>query len=256
MDKYSTLDTIIRQLLLEQGETTERRYPAMLSYGYAFLNGEYPVGAGGGTVLKTTLVDVGADRVADLPEDYMEFVSLGRIYGDKVRNLAYNASLVPEGLSQPPAAGVIGYGNVGFAPAAGWPVFSYWGWEELGLSGWDGRGFGWGEWGDEFAIDREERTIRLSSALGGYEAGPLLLQYHSNNLSPGKPTPIHPYWQQALKEWMLWQWYSKAKENFQAAGLHKAEYYAQRAKAMRRTDPVNIYDEIVKQLAANYNSLR
>lgn len=253
MDKYSTLDTIVRQLLLEMNEPTERRYPLLLAYGYSFLNGEYPVGAGGGNPLKTTLLEVGFDRSADLPSDYIEFVSVGRVAGQHVRALAYNARLAPAGLLQtPPAAG---YGSLLAAPAASWPSYTCLGWETLGLTGWDGCCYGWGEWAEEFAIDREQGTLRLSSALAGSEGGPLLLHYHSSDQTPGAPTPIHPYWQQALKYWMLWQWYYKAKENFSAAREAKAEYYAERKKALRRTDTTT-FDDLVTIINQNYNSVR
>jgi len=253
MDKYSTLDSVVRQLMLEQGETTERRYPVFLAYAYAFLNGEYPAQEEGGKTLKTVLIEVGYDREARLPSDYVELVSVGRIVGNKVRTLSYNAALVPEGIMQ--SAAKAGYGDLGVAPQKTWPAITYWGWETLGLTGWDGCGYGWGEYDNEFVIDKVRGTILLSSALGGPDSGPLLLQYQSNDLAPGKPTPIHPYWQMALKEWMLWQWYEKAKEDLRLAGKHEANYYKQRGKAIKRTDPTNVYTELLNQIWENYNSV-
>lgn len=255
MDKFSTLDSIVRQLILEQQLPDERRYHVYLAYGYSFLNGEYPAGASGGHALKTVLLDVGPDRIAELPPDYVQLVSLGRVVGDKVRNLAYNDKILdPRLLAAVP--GTPGYGNQAQPPAQGWPVITYWGGSLLGLTGWDGLGYGWGEWGEEFAIDAQEGTIRLSSALGGPEAGPLVLQYQSNDLCPGKPTPIHPYWQMALKEWMLWNWYDKAKENPSMAARHEAAYNKQRKKAIKRTDLSDLYADAPTLICQNYNSLR
>jgi hypothetical protein len=253
MEKYSSLDSIIRQLLLEQGETTERRYPTFLAYGYAFLNGEYPAQQPGGKALKTTLFEVGVDGTAEIPIDFVSLVSLGRVVGNRVRNLAYNDRLAPPGTSGTDAAG---YADLGYTPQPAWPSISYWGWQSLGLTGWDGWGYGWGEFEEEFAIDATAGILRVSSALAGQNAGLLLLQYQSNDLAPGKPTPIHPFWQQALKSWLLWNWYLKAKENVSLAREHEKLYKSERKKAISRTDPTNVYDEIIKQVSVNYNTLR
>jgi len=251
MDKYSTLDSIIRQLLLEQGETTERRYPVFLAYGYAFLNGEYPAQQPGGKTLKTVLFEIGLDGTAELPTDFVSLVSLGRVVGNKVRTLAYNDRLAPAGTMDN-----LGDYPLGYAPQASWPSIRCWGWEALGLTGWDGYCYGWGEFEEEFAIDTAESTIRVSSALAGANAGTLVLQYQSNDMAPGQPTPIHPFWQQALKSWMLWNWYLKAKENIGLAREHEGLYRKERKKAIDRTDPTNVYEEILKQVAVNYNTLR
>lgn len=255
MDKYSTLDTVCRQLSHDMGREDERLYNLFLGYGYNFFNGgEYPAGAGGGTTtLKTVLLQVNADRMADLPDDYVEFVSVGRVIGNHVRNLSYNAALVPDGLTTPPEPGVIGYGDLSH-PVTFAPAYAYWNWESLGLTGWDGYGYGWGEFRDEFAIDRAEGTIRVSSQIEPF-GQPLVFQYQSNDNAPGKPTPVHPYWHQALKAWMLWHWYSKAKENFQSANYHKAEYLRERKAAIRRTDPTS-YADVTALIYQNYNRIR
>ena len=168
MDKYSTLDSVVRQLMLEQGENTERRYPVFLAYAYAFLNGEYPAQDGGGKTLKTVLIEMGYDREARLPNDYVELVSLGRIVGNKVRTLSYNAALVPEGIMH--SAAKTGYGDMSIAPQATWPAITYWGWETLGLTGWDGRGYGWQWWvtadehGTFWANGYEGQSVLVSPA--------------------------------------------------------------------------------------------
>lgn len=255
MDKHSTLDSVVRQLQLEMGWTDDRRYYLLLTYAYAFLNGEYPANAAGGNTLKTEWIDIGPDRVATLPDDYVQLVSLGRVCGNKVRNLAYNANIVPAELLTEAQQQGAGYGDFSCAVQQDWPSYGYYGYDLLGITGWDGNGYGWGEWGGEFSLDPVTRTISLSSLIGGREDGPLLIQYQSNDVCPGKPTPIHPYWQQTLKAWMLTQYYRLAKENLQMAREHEAIYRKQRMLSLKRTQPDDLYASWRKIAAENYNTL-
>ncbi|UYZ60101.1 hypothetical protein [Hymenobacter latericus] len=208
MSQFSTIDKVVKQTCQQLGDALNRKYFDLLPYAYAWL-GEHR--ASSSRELKTVRLFVGPDRVAMLPDDYVDWVTVGREYaGPKgealVRNLAFNPRLS----LLDPVEPFLDRVPLDECPDTAWPVYHYVGGESPVC------GYGWGEYREEFTIDAQERTLRLSSLLNPDE--PLYFQYVSNGLNPSAATPIHEYCHENLRWYLLWQlWLMKGDNRYQEA---------------------------------------
>ena len=242
---YTTVDAVLIATCLKLGDNALRKYAQLNAHATSWFHAEYSPESG--QTLKTVLLDVGPDRVAELPDDFLDFVVVGRQVGDRIRNLAHNPQLSPlpvfdAGVARP---------SLSMQPVLTgefpWPSYEY--------AGWDGGelcGYGWGEYREEFTIDTRERTLRLSSLLGADE--PLFLQYVSADLSPHKATPLHPAYGQALYYYVLAE-HHHVKENFTAARENEKKYNAALRKAKRQLSPFSLAS-LKAIVAASYNTIR
>ncbi|GAC1368611.1 MAG: hypothetical protein NVS3B25_21290 [Hymenobacter sp.] len=241
-DVYTTVDKVLLDTCHGLGDTSLRKYALLLKHAERWLATEYTPSSG--QALKTVLLDVGPDRVAELPADYLDFVVVGRQQGERIRTLAHNPKLSP----LPPAPDPVP--ALGSPVALDWPAYVY-----TGYTGGSLTGYGWGEFREEFTVDVVERTLRLSSLLGPAAVdGPLFLQYVGGLLCPGTATPLHPYYADALELWVLWH-LNLRKGDATAAANYERLYYVALRKARRQLQPFSAADlrAIIRQ---SYNQIR
>ena len=225
-DNYTTVDAVIIDTCHKIGDMELRKYGQLHAHSLSWFTTDY--NAESGQTLKTVLLDVGPDRVANLPDDYLDYVVVGRQVGQYIRTLAHNPKLSP----LPVLADDVARFSVCMIPQAWWPTYNY-----VGYDGGSVCGYGWGEYREEFTIDARERTLRLSSLLGTDE--PLYFQYVSSDLNPGKAMPLHPAYGLCLSYWMLWQWYLMKNEQGPARSFETL-YYRFRTKARLQLSPFSM----------------
>ena len=240
---YTTVDAVLIATCHKIGDMGLRKYAVFNAHASSWFTSDYNPESG--QTLKTILLDVGPDRVCELPADYLDFVVVGRRYGERIRTLAHNPKLSP----LPPVEPFLDREPLGSAVGLDWPAYDYAGWDGDSL-----RGYGWGEWREEFTIDPQERTLRLSSLLGSDE--PLYLQYVSADLCPHKATPLHPFYALCLEYWCLWQYYSRPPQRDAALAREmKEEYYKFRRKAQAQLSPFS-YADLQAIIRQSYNLIR
>jgi hypothetical protein len=237
---YTTVDAVLIATCLKLGDKNLSKYAVLNAHATSWFMADYNPESG--QTVRTILLDVGPDRVAELPEDYLDFVMVGRQSGDRVRNLAHNPRLSPlppvePFLDRTPLDALVGFD---------WPCYEYAGWNGDSLYG-----YGWGEYREEFTIDATNRTLRLSSLIGPDE--PLFFQYISADLSPHKATPLHPAYALCLEYWVLWQMHLRKNENG-PAGNYERLYKAARSKARAQLSPFD-YPALQAIISASYNTI-
>ena len=237
---YTTVDAVLIATCLKLGDKNLSKYAVLNAHAASWFMADYNPESG--QTVKTILLDVGPDRVAELPNDYLDFVMVGRQVGDKVRNLAHNPKLSP----LPPVEPWLDRTPLSAAVLPDWPCYTYAGWDGGALYG-----YGWGEYREEFTIDAREGTLRLSSVIGPDE--PLFFQYISADLTPHKATPLHPAYALALEYWVLWQMHLRKNENAPAANYERL-YCKARDKARSQLSPFS-YDSLNAILRASYNTI-
>ena len=234
---YTTVDAVLIATCHKLGDMALRKYAQLNAHATSWFISDYNPTSG--QTLKTALIDVGPDRVAQLPDDYIEYVVVGRRYGQYLRTLSHNPKLSP----LPPVEPFLDRNPLGLAVGLDWPCYDY-------GSGY--LGYGWGEYREEFTIDPVERTLRVSSLIASDE--PLVLQYVSADICPNTATPLHPFYALTLEYWLLWQMHLR-KNELGPASNYKAEYYAARRKAKAQLDPFSRAD-LRAIILQNYNTIR
>jgi hypothetical protein len=236
---YATLDSVIHQTQnLLDDPNPQRHYGKLLGFAHKWFSETNAAGARP----KTILLDVGPDRVAALPPDFVDFLCLGRQVGNKVRNLAYNANLSlydTEPFVEPPSLDL----DVNEA----WPSWQYAGWEV------DGKpvvGYGYGEYSEDFTIDTTERVVRLGSIF--HPGEPLILCYQATMHTPGQATPIHENEQNQLDYYLRWQFYL-AKGNLSMSREFE-RLYSNARKQLKIQDGIRKFGfaELKQVLAGRY----
>ena len=151
---------------------------------------------------KVKIVTLDLDELlkADLPDDFVEEISVGWPVGDKVRPLGYNHRLnkieVAEAFDQQYDIYAVadGYGYGGMLAEN---VYN----EYLGYKG---RNFGRPvTWVDSYTINREEGFIRLDNKT---EITEIQLVYLSMPEKVSDRSVIHPFAQDSLHNYINWQW--------------------------------------------------
>jgi hypothetical protein len=182
------------------------------------------------------LTQIGYHSIA-LPNDFVEFITVGTQLGRYIKALAINAHLTDHKIK--PQTGLLTRSD---------NMIWYWGnlWG-LGTSLWGpmGQVQAYGNGGDygDFNIDWENRRLILSPTFGYTN---IVLKYMSNCLEPSNSSFIHPYFIMAFKEWVKYKYFENRGE--QRLALHKANYgeeylYAWRKKNRKKTqDIVKIID--------------
>jgi hypothetical protein len=172
-----------------------------------------------------------------LPQDYVEFITVGTQLGRYIKALSINAHLTDHKIK--PQTGLLTRSD---------NMIWYWGnlWG-LGTSLWGpmGQVQAYGNGGDygDFNIDLENRKLILSPTLGYTN---IVLKYMSNCMEPSNESQIHPYFIMAFKEWVKWKYFENRGD--QRLLIHKNNYaeeylYAWRKKNRKKTqDIVKIID--------------
>jgi hypothetical protein len=176
-------------------------------------------------------------KTVALPNDFVEFITVGTQLGRYIKALAINAHLTDHKIK--PQTGLLTRSD---------NMIWYWGnlWG-LGTSLWGpmGQVQAYGNGGDygDFNIDWENRKLILSPTFGYTN---IVLKYMSNCLEPGSESCIHPYFIAAFKEYIKMKYFENRGD--QRFLIHKANYveeyrYAWRKKNRKKTqDIVKIID--------------
>lgn len=161
------------------------------------------------------------DRTAALPDDFVDWLVVGRQMGSYVENFAFNQKVTA-------LAPVMAPGTAAPTPqlsADPW-CCNYGGWIGGALQGW-GRGAYPPE---EFVIDLATRTLRTNSEV---PEGALYLHYIFNSEKPNVRTPLHPDHCLLLEYFIEWQANRRAPDSPKL----KKEYFDELLRVARLRDP-------------------
>lgn len=241
-DNFTTVDAVIIATCLKiGGQNPLTKYAQLYAHARSWFTTNYNPESG--QTLKTVLLDVGPDRVAELPGDYLDWIVVGRQSVDKIRLLAHNPKLSPLAAVDAPATAI----PFDSCPESWWPSYQFAGWAGGSLLG-----YGWGEYREEFTVDAAAGILRLSSAVVPDQ--PLYFQYVSSDVTPGKPTPLHPAHALSLEYWMMWQLHLR-KNELAPAGNYERLYYGARKKANAQLSPFSL-SSLEAIVRASYNQVR
>ena len=239
-EKFSTADKIVKATLGKLGLADKRYYLQFLQFLYSFLD-EYTVEDAG--QIKTVQLAVQANRTADLPDDYVDWVRVGQQVGSYILNLAFNRDLslmpdadvtFPTGATPDASPYAVQQANLSLYPFMGW-------------SGGALAGYGAGGYRREFVVDKADRQIRLNSQLNAY---PLYLEYIGSDTRNGPETMVDPRAKMAAEYYILWQ-YSLRKKELGPAQNYERLYYRERENIVRRSDEFT-FDALYAILDDNY----
>ena len=179
-----TLRALIQQAcgIFAPADNSSRYFTAALHHAQAFRR---ELIAGNGRELRTAYLDLGTDRTVDLPDDCVEYESVGLLLdgADVIYPLAYNAAL-----SKLPTAG--------YLP----PLDTY--------------------WAPEFRIDRENHRLVCSSLVP--DTAQLVMEYIGFGACVGKDIAIDPLAHSWGIQFIL-QGLNAQKKDWQAVAYHKGE---------------------------------
>lgn len=199
MPAQLTLDQLIEEACQQfaPADAPTRYYTAAIPHANAFRR---ELIAGTGRELRTAYLELGQDRCADLPDDYVEYTMLGlQLPGwGTVRNLIYNGSLskatAPHATRQdtqdfltPPTTYECEQARHGLLD-----------------DGYDGYcGFGYPGFSQEFRIDREEGRIICNSRVPADAL--LVLEYYGFGAKDGEDIAIDPLAHSWGINYILWK---------------------------------------------------
>jgi len=146
-----------------------------------------------------------SDRSADLPDDFVDWLVVGKRVGNQVVNLCFNERvnrLPPLTPTAPPT-------STALLPQVLYHGYLY---GEL-------YGYGGGEYpANEFVVDTGAGKLYTNSEV---EPGPLYLQYIFNKDLLNEATPIAVEYMMVLEYWLEWQFFRRAPD----AQRLRAQYY-------------------------------
>lgn len=197
-----TLDSIVREHLIENGDSNLNRYARFLQFGISGLR-EMSMDISG--VPQTVIIDINSNNTANLPVDYINYTRIGIIgTNGQIRDLGINKDLlssivfndcgnpmIPSSTSGP---GDIVDGSVGFDSLGD----NYRNGELMG------RFFGIGggvNANGYYNVKSAEGLIVLSNVAGTQ----ILLEYISDIAKANGHFNVHPFLIEALKSYMFWK---------------------------------------------------
>lgn len=238
-NKIYTIDKVVRQLMIEMGESTTHIFELLLPQAYSFLN-EFKTTASKET--KTVKLKISNLRTAKLPDDFIDYVKLGVNHGRNVRILAHNPLLsnLPECDKSNYPLYHISKNEPYYPLSKDEPYYPFIGWGE------DLLGYGMGGFEDSFKIDFENGVIRFGSEVN---VGNLYLEYRSNEWNPCGHTAINPMVIPVMQNYILWKYYLRRKDGMYRQ--YEQYYYRELTNYGNKTDVLGISD-IYAGLNRNY----
>jgi hypothetical protein len=199
-----TLNNIIKEYLIETGETGENKYARFYQLGVAYLR-EANIDKNG--IIKVVSLSINSNDTANLPSDFIDYTNIGIIGTDgQMHSLGRNDKLsllkvfddcgdeiklnVYQGIDPP---------NGTYYPY--YPYNANWKNGEL-----VGRFFGIGGGNNvdgEFKIDINNRLILIKRV--GYNIQNLVLEYIADINVINGDFQVHPYLIEPLKAWLYWK---------------------------------------------------
>jgi hypothetical protein len=229
-----TIDTVIKELLLEQGDTQMNKYLPYLQRAISGLR-ELEMDVSGSPTVVELPIDPNTDT-ANLPGDYLQYVRIGLCGTDgNIHSLGLNAKMcLPRSTNACGTPTTELQTNV----AGGWWASGSWdGYADNFRNGEVmGRMFGIGGGlnpNGYYRIDKERGTINLSSL--PENTGHVVIEYLSTLKMVDEKYHVHPFVVDALKNWISWK--SIAYNPHRGLGerdMARRDYYTARTAAKRR----------------------
>ncbi len=254
MESYITLDKIVRQALIANGEESLHKYSRWLLFAMRAYKDFYMDSANDVKTVKLTMNDV---KQVELPLDYIDWVKVGIVIGDRIKVMGVCDTL-PILTKRDNCGELQAYSND--VPANDFPVdtFAYGGyyffnytneWGEL-TGGLYGIGGGYTDRGyfRELKNQGDNCILQFNSDVNTTE---VYVEYLSSGFDPKAESMVHPYAEQAIVFYIHWR--VAQFKNGAASGEAKEwefQYYNELRKARIRSSGLTTRD--VLELSRKY----
>lgn len=203
-DMYVTLDSIVKQSLIDMGENTEHKYIRFLSWA---IRGLKKFNFDMLHAPKTLVFTLNPDKTIDLPDDYVNWSKVGVIRHGRIFTLQQNANIslapvvddcgVP--IHELKAATCLAAAQTQKVTGPWTIFFNYRNGRNLGNL--FGLGGGFTPFG-YFRIDKERHKIAFTSEVPD---GDIALEYITTGLKPDGSAQVHVFAEEALIQWVHWK---------------------------------------------------
>lgn len=181
--KTATLDTVVRNVLVQMEESSLRRYQTLLQYAIRGLR-ELTLNAGNSQGLKIKHLPMLPNKAVNLPSDYVKYTKIGICVNGRVVVLGLDESLCLNNnyseCGDPLEVAMSNIDNASYAPFSfGFPFAGYYQNNQyvnavFGMGGgFNSRGY--------FRINNDMNQIQFSSEVGALE---IVLEYISDGMNP------------------------------------------------------------------------
>jgi hypothetical protein len=255
MASLITIDSIVRTAMAAIGEESLHKYQRFLQFGLDAAREFYMDSARSVKTVKLTMNDV---KQADLPVDFVDWVKVGIVCGDRIKVFGVKDDL-PILINEDDCGNPVAYDNCNcgvnsipenFSIYGGLQFLNYV--NEYGeiIGGLYGIGGGYTDKGYFRVLPNEgdHGILQFNSQVDNTD---IYFEYISNGFDPKLETVIHPYAQRAIEFYIHWRvaWhkYGAASRDAQAS---KREYYDELHRARRRSMDLTTRD--VLELSRKY----
>lgn len=229
------LDHIVREQLVEQGDSNFNRYARFLQYAISGLR-EFNMDFSGN--IKAVIVDVNDNNTVTLPTDYINYTRIGIIGNNGIiRDLGINTNLlapityddcgnsfIPTSNETLVSNSIIGSGGLAYDGYSG----NYRNGELMG------RFFGIGG-GNNVNGYYNVKASDGYIVLGGVQATQIVLEYISDITEVNGEFEVHPFLIEALKSYMFWKSIKNDfTKNLGEKNMARNDFYTQKRQAVRR----------------------
>lgn len=241
MSIYTTVDSIVKDVLIDLGEETEHLYLKFLHWGLkAAKENAYDCSK----EIKTVRLTMSPAKTVDLPLDYINYVKVGIVVGDKLKTFLVNDNLekrtdVDEcgnALPRETSSSLNSLSNHSFF-GHGYLFSNY-------------NGYGNGIWGyggscgniGHCSIDREHDQIQFSSEVTTTD---ICLEYITNGIDMTGETTVHQFAEDMIRLYIHWQ-RKKFSEKYgmNQVQISENEFYRAKRILIARMNPFSIKDFI------------
>jgi hypothetical protein len=250
-----TVDSIVRGAMSAMGEESLHKYQRCLQFGLQAAKTFYMDSA---RVVKTTKLTMSDIKQVDLPTDFVDWVKVGVVCGDRIKVFGVNENL-PILVDEDACGNIVAYDNsdcdVNSFPAdisnyGGYPFLNYI--NEYGeiTGGLYGVGGGYTDIGYFRVLQSTGSGAKLQFN-SEVNTSDVYIEYISNGFDPNTETVVHAYAADAIEFYIHWRiaWHKYGAASRDAQGA-KAEYYDELHRARRRMMDLTTRD--VLELSRKY----
>lgn len=240
---YTSLDNIVKQVLLDIGENTEHKYMRFLQWAIRGLKEfHYDVLNEPKTVVFKTIND---NHTIDMPADYVNWSKVGVIRGGKIFTLQQNATFPFPRLKDDCGVEINDFASVTCLAAeqtqkvtGPWTIFfNYRNGRNLGNL--FGLGGGFNPFG-YFRVDKEMNQIAFTSEVPN---GPIVLEYVHNGINPDGSAKVHVFVEEALIAFIHWKRTQQERGRAQSEKARaRHDYFEERRRARSRLSQFSMED--------------
>jgi len=201
---YITLDNVVRNVIVRQQESSLRKYQTYLQLaidGYKFLN----LHGGNAQIVKTKKLTMLANKAANLPVDYVNYLKIGMCIGGKIVTLGWDPDmcLCPEynECGDPLEVAIANIDNTNYPFwQYGMPFGGYYQNNQF-VESMFGVGGGFNSKG-YYKINTETQQIQFTSTVPNAE---IVMEYISDGISMDGTTYIPPVANEYLLAFVFWK---------------------------------------------------